>query len=55
MNGMKSMGMHHYLLLETMYSSLTEVLVGCIEECVPKKMVSLSDKKSNPHWMNEEV
>ena len=42
-------------LYHAMYSSFTEVLVGCIEECVPKKMVSLTDKKSNPHWMNEEV
>ena len=41
--------------LETMYNSFIEVLVGCIEDCVPKKMLKLSDKKSNPHWMNEEV
>ena len=41
--------------LETMYNSFIEVLEGCIEECVPKKMLKLSDKKSNPHWMNEEV
>ena len=37
--------------LETMYNSFIEVLVGCIEECVPKKMLKLSDKKSNPHWL----
>ena len=39
---------HGHDSLETIYKSFIEVLVWCIEECVPKKMLKLSDKNQIP-------
>ena len=39
---------HGHDSLETIYKSFIEVLVWCIEECVPKKILILSDKNQIP-------
>ena len=41
--------------IQEMYDSFLSVWDSCMEECVPKKTIKVTDRRRDPLWINDEV